>query len=145
MVETRLVKLATGIAMRVDMYHAQSLLCTQRFHDRVGDGMVAAYRQRKHALRCNVPVPLLQVFYAHRQAVTTAKRHIAYIADAQRMDRRHLEHMVVRSDALDSTKCARAKARAGPIARTQVHGCAHQRHLQVTKIRRLGVYRKCRR
>ena len=139
-VETGLVKRASGIAVRVDMHHAQRLRTPQGFHDRVGDGMVAAYSKRQHALVGHAVVPGLQVFDAHGQAVAAAKGYIAHIGHTQTVHGRDVEHMVVGADALDGTQRTRPEARAGPVAGTQIHRRAHQRHLQIAKVRVLCVH-----
>ena len=139
--KTGLVKLAAGVAMGVDVHHADGPAAPYCFHDRVGNGMVPAHGERKHGLVYHQVVPGLKVFHAHGQAVAAAKRHITHVCHPQRVHRGDLQHVVIGADALNGAHGARAKAGAGAVAGTQVHGRAHECYLQIAKIRRLGVYR----
>ena len=109
MVEFGLVEGAAGVAMRVDMDHADRALLADGLQDRMGDRMVAADRQRHHAGIDDLVDAPLDVLMAVFQPVAAVERHVADIGDAQIEYRCAVEHMIVGADALDGAQWRAAR------------------------------------
>ena len=74
---------ASGVAMGIDVHHAQRRIRAQRLHDGVGDGMIATGGYRRKAGRRDLPVEGFNILDALLKAEARAKRHIAHIGAAQ--------------------------------------------------------------
>ena len=77
---------AAGIAMRIDMNHANRPILTQRFEDRIRNRMVPTNDERDHAGHVNSFEECLDIGMTLLETEATLHRHVADIGsvDAQR-------------------------------------------------------------
>ena len=125
---------AAGVAMGVDVDHADGALLADGLEDRVGDRVVAADRERHHAGVDDLTDAALDVLMAELEPVAAAERHVADVGNAQLLHRGAFEHVVVGADALDGAQGARAEARARAVGDAEIHRHADHRHLQVAEV-----------
>ena len=134
MMELRQVVGAAGVAMRIDMDHADRPLLADRLQDRMGDRMVAADRQRQHAGLDDLVDALFDVVMAEFQPVAALEGDVADIGDAQILNRCATENVIVGSDPLDGAQGARPEARARTIGDAEIHRHADDGDLQIAEI-----------
>ncbi len=136
MMEARAFQRAAGVAMRIDMDHADGSATADSAQDRIGDGMIAADGQRHHAGIHHLGEVCLDVGVRLLQAVAAAERHIADIRQRVIDDGRHAQHMLEWPDAFDLAHRPRAKPSAGAIGRAQIQRNADERQVQSGEVAR---------
>src|SRR3546814_207179 len=101
--------------------------------------VVAADRERRHAGRRHLGDEVLDVVEALLEPETAGEGNVADIGDAQVIDRRAAQHMVIRPDALDVAQRPRPEACARAVGDAEVHRHADEGDLQIAEVRVLRV------
>ena len=135
---------AVGIAVRVDMNHANRPISAQRFKNRISNRMIATHRKWDHAGRTNPPEECLDIGMTLLETEATFHRHVPYVCCMHMQQWRDPQCMFVGADPLYRPNRAWAEPRSGAVGDAEIHRHADQRHIQATQIRGHGRLRPVR-
>ena len=138
---------AAGIAMGIQMDHANRTILAHRTLDRIADGMITTNGNRDHTDINDFGKVILDILMAAFQRKTAAKRYIPNIGNLALGTGHHAQHMFIRANAFDITHRTRAKPRPCPVGHPQIHRHPDKRNIKTGKIilgrvRRKGCIKK---
>src|SRR3981081_4660453 len=112
---------AAGIAVRVDMNHANRPISAQRFENRISNRMIATHRKRDHAGRTNSPEECLDIGMTLLETEATFHRHVAHVCGMHMQRWRYAQGVFVGADPLYRPHRAWAEPRSGAVGDAEIH------------------------
>jgi hypothetical protein len=136
MVKLAALERAAGIAMSIDVDHANRTIAANGAKQRQSYRVIAANRERNDSGLDDVANIPLDILVGTGQIETAAKGHVTHICDADVRRWNRPQHMIIRPDSFDVANGTGPETGTRAVRHAQIQRDAEERDVDVLKTRR---------